>query len=113
MRASSARHLRSTLSSRATWAADGSDAIGSRAAYNGFGRRREPAFTTRAWPADAMAHVDFAASSSASKLISSEYANAVFSPDTARTPTPCSMLKLADLTMPSSRLQPSEREYWK
>jgi hypothetical protein len=31
----------------------------------------------------------------------------------ARTPTPLSMLKLPDLTMPSSRLQASERLYWK
>ena len=41
--------------------------------------------------------------------MSSEYAKAVFSPLTARTPTPWSMLKLPDLTMPSSRLQPSLR----
>ena len=45
--------------------------------------------------------------------MSSEKAKAVFSPETARTPTPCSMLKLPALTMPSSRLQPSERTYWK
>ena len=44
------------------------------------------------------------------RLISSEYANAVFSPDTARTPTPWSMLKLPVFTMPSSRLHPSLRD---
>ena len=60
-----------------------------------------------------MARVARAASSSARMLISSEYANAVFSPEIARTPTPCSMEKLPDLTMPSSRLQPSARVYWK
>jgi len=54
-----------------------------------------------------------AASDRAGRLISSEYAKAVFSPLTARTPTPWSILKLPDLTMPSSRLQPSLREYWK
>ncbi len=75
-----------------------------------------PRFTagTRALlPARAIARVADAASSSAGRLISSEYANAVLSPDTARTPTPWSMLKLPDLTMPSSRLQPSVRRYWK
>jgi hypothetical protein len=45
--------------------------------------------------------------------MSSEYANAVFSPLTARTPTPWSMAKLPDFTIPSSKLQPSERVYWK
>ena len=40
-------------------------------------------------------------------------AKAVFSPLTARTPTPCSMLNEPVLTIPSSRLQPSERVYWK
>jgi hypothetical protein len=64
-------------------------------------------------PLRAMARVTLAASSSAGRLISSEYANAVFSPAIARTPTPWSMLKLPDLTIPSSRLQPSLREYWK
>jgi len=64
-------------------------------------------------PMRAMARVAPAASLSAARLISSEYANAVFSPEIARTPTPWSMLKLPDLTIPSSRLQPSERRYWK
>jgi hypothetical protein len=54
-----------------------------------------------------------AASSRAASEMSSEYANAVFSPATARTPTPWSMPKLPLLTMPSSRLQPSLRVYWK
>ena len=45
--------------------------------------------------------------------MSSEYANAVFSPDTARTPTPRSIENDPDFTMPSSRLQLSTREYWK
>ncbi len=45
--------------------------------------------------------------------MSSEYANAVFSAELVRTPTPWSMEKLPALTMPSSRLQPSLREYWK
>ena len=40
-------------------------------------------------------------------------ANAVFSPAMARTPTPWSIEKLPLLTMPSSRLQPSCRVYWK
>jgi hypothetical protein len=54
-----------------------------------------------------------AASSKDAIDISSEYANAVFSPLTARTPTPWSILKLPVLTIPSSKLQPSERVYWK
>jgi hypothetical protein len=54
-----------------------------------------------------------AASSSAASEMSSEYAKAVFSPATARTPTPWSMPKLPLLTMPSSRLHPSLRVYWK
>ena len=59
------------------------------------------------------AHGARGASSSDSTLRSSLYANAVFSPATARTPTPWSMLKLPLLTMPSSRLQPSWRVVWK
>ena len=41
----------------------------------------------------------------------SEYAKAVFSPLTARTPTPWSMEKLPDLTWPSSKPQLSLRLY--
>ena len=64
-------------------------------------------------PLRAIVRVARADEISASKPISSEYANAVFSPETARTPTPWSIEKLPDLTMPSSRLQPSLRVYWK
>ena len=64
-------------------------------------------------PVRAMLRVAAAAEDNAAWLMSSEYANAVFSPDTTRTPTPWSILKLPDFTWPSSRLQPSEREYWK
>ena len=42
---------------------------------------------------------------------SSEYANAVRSPATARTPTPCSISKLPLLTMPSSSENDSLRVY--
>src|SRR5882672_353461 len=54
-----------------------------------------------------------AASSRASSERSSEYEKAVLSPDTARTPTPCSMPKLPLLTMPSSSEYDSLRVYWK
>src|SRR4029450_3743788 len=45
--------------------------------------------------------------------MSSEEAYACLSALTARTPTPQSMLNVPDLTMPSSRLQPSNRACWK
>ena len=64
-------------------------------------------------PAAAIALVAAAACAIASGDRSSEYANAVRSPATARTPTPWSMLKLPDLTMPSSRLHASLRVAWK
>jgi len=53
--------------------------------------------TVRLWPAAAMVRTVAAASSSAASEMSSEYAKAVFSPATARTPTPWSMPKLAAL----------------
>ena len=54
-----------------------------------------------------------AACDSALDASSSEYANPLFSPLTARTPTPCSMLWLPCFTMPSSSTQPSDRVDWK
>jgi hypothetical protein len=65
------------------------------------------------WPCRPIARTAAAASSSAAAVMSSEYANAWRSPDTARMPTPRSMLKLPALTMPSSRLQLSKRACWK
>ena len=71
------------------------------------------------WPPGALAPLRLMAraapadSSSASARMSSEYAKPVFSPLTARTPTPCSMECEPSLTMPSSRLQPSRRLCWK
>ena len=96
-----------------TLVSDGSEAIGSSGLYNCTGALRVTIFVLRALPARPMARVARAASCNALKLMSSEYAKAVFSPEIARTPTPCSMLKLPDLTMPSSRFQPSDRVYWK
>ena len=53
------------------------------------------------------------ASVSAGSVSSSEYAKPVFSPLIARTPTPCSVWLEPDLTMPSSKNQLSETEFWK
>jgi hypothetical protein len=50
---------------------------------------------------------------SAASEMSSEYAIRLLVADTARTPTPRSMLNVPDFTMPSSRLQPSKRACWK
>ncbi|EWS58697.1 hypothetical protein Y695_04679 [Hydrogenophaga sp. T4] len=69
--------------------------------------------TLRSWPWAVIVRTVCAASSKEAQERSSEYAKAVFSPLTARTPTPWSMLKLPVLTMPSSRLQPSLRVVWK
>ena len=69
--------------------------------------------TARSWPRVAMARAAREASSSAGNTISSEYAKPVFSPASARTPTPCSMLALPSLTMPSSSAQLSSRDSWK
>ena len=69
--------------------------------------------TARSLPRTAMARAAREASSSAGSTISSEYAKPVFSPASARTPTPCSMLALPSLTMPSSSAQLSSRDSWK
>jgi len=45
--------------------------------------------------------------------MSSEYEKAVLSSTTARTPTPWSMPKEPDFTIPSSREYDSLRVYWK
>lgn len=66
-----------------------------------------PTLARRDTPCAPMLRTVRAASISEASEMSSE--QAVFSPDTARTPTPWSMLKLPVLTMPSSRLQPSAR----
>ena len=110
-----ARAIFSTRSSSCTLAVASSEASGS------LGRYSErppcgciwPAILTLPAPARAMVRVAAAASSKARSEMSSEYAKAVLSPDTARTPTPWSMEKLPVLTMPSSRLQPSLLVDWK
>ncbi len=106
--------MRSRRSSSATLASSGSDATGSAGAY----REWAPptlgeSAATADWPCRPMARAAAAASSSAASEMSSEYAKACFSPCTARMPTPRSMLNEPALTMPSSRLQLSIREYWK
>ena len=64
-------------------------------------------------PLRAIERTASAASFRAASEMSSEYENAVRSPATARTPTPCWMSKLPLLTMPSSSENDSLRVYWK
>ena len=115
-RGSLARASFSMRSSRATFSEAVIESSGSFGAYSegplGPLARLLATFT-RPDPALPMVRVAPAACISAGRLMSSEYANAVRSPETARTPTPWSMLKLPDLTMPSSRLHASLRVYWK
>jgi hypothetical protein len=72
MRGSSARHFFSSLSSSRTFSSEGSEAIGSISRYSWTGVLRSATLVRRAWPAEAIARVAFAASCSALKLISSE-----------------------------------------
>jgi len=72
MRGSSARHFFSSFSSSATFFAESSDATGSMSRYSGTGSFLTLLLTRLACPLPAMARVAFAASCSASKLISSE-----------------------------------------
>src|SRR5579875_3643128 len=60
-----------------------------------------------------MARAAREASSSAGRTISSEYANPVFSPASARTPTPCSIAAVPSFTMPSSSAHDSSCASWK
>ena len=114
-RGSLARAMVSTLPSKATFWVLSREAMGSKSWYS----ERLPAtlragtFTRAALLAAAIVRTVCAASVREAREISSEYANAVFSPLTARTPTPWSMLKEPVFTMPSSKLQPSARVYWK
>jgi hypothetical protein len=112
-RGSRARAIRSSRSSSETFSASLNAATGSLGEYNTCVPPSLSSSATADWPCRPMARVAVAALVSASRLMSSEYANAVFSPDTARTPTPRSIENDPDLTMPSSRLQLSIREYWK
>ena len=115
-RGSLARARRSTFSSSATFCVLSSVPIGSVGAYStwaGATCGTPPTFTRRLCPAAAIERTVRAASRSAASEMSSLYANAVFSPATARTPTPWSIEKLPLLTMPSSKLQPSWRVLWK
>ena len=114
-RGSLARARVSTLPSKATLVALSSVEMGSVGPYSARLRAilEVPTLLLALERASPMERTVRAASSKEASEMSSEYANAVFSPLTARTPTPWSMLKLPVLTMPSSKLQPSERVYWK
>ncbi len=109
MRGSSARASRSMASSRLTLRRRPASRPG-RSAGTGGGRpaRARPAPAARC-PSARCARAACAASSSAGSTISSEYAKPVFSPASARTPTPWSMLCAPSLTMPSSSDQDSSR----
>ena len=112
-RGSESRTKRSISRSIATFFSAGSPSIGSTAGY-----RLRPATVMR-WPPACVAPSRLIAraapadSSSDSARMSSEYAKPVFSPLTARTPTPCSIECAPSLTMPSSTVQLSRRLCWK
>ena len=112
-RRSSARAFCSSRSSSATFAASDSETTGSCGRYSERAGPSRPTGATADLPCRPIARAATAASSSAASEMSSEYAKAWRSPWTARTPTPRSMENAPDLTMPSSRLQLSTREYWK
>src|SRR6267143_2876 len=115
-RGSRARAIRSSRSSSCTWAAAPSAATGSSVPYSGRCERGASCGATRIRPAEPLRAIDrtvCAACSSASSEMSSEYEKAVLSSTTARTPTPWSMPKEPDFTIPSSREYDSLRVYWK
>ena len=90
-RGSRRRASRSTRSSQATLSAVARSAAGSAGRYRRCPLRECQAATRRSPPCTAIARAAREASVSAGSTISSEYANPVFSPASARTPTPCSM----------------------
>ena len=102
-----------TLPSSATFAASSRLATGSSPRYSARAGPRRETGADADCPCRPIARTAAAASSSAAGVMSSEYAYAWRSPETARTPTPRSIEKLPAFTIPSSRLQLSKRACWK
>ena len=113
IRESSARASRSMSSSSWTLSRSPSDSTGSIGRYSPWPPRARHACSAPVEPERAIARAAWAASSSAGSTTSSEYAKPVFSPASARTPTPWSMLCAPSLTMPSSSAHDSSRIIWK
>jgi hypothetical protein len=87
--------------------------VGSIAGYSSVDGNRDAIRTDLEPPCREIARAADAACCSAGRINSSEYANPVLSPLTARTPTPRSTLKVASRTMLSSTVQLSWRLTWK
>jgi hypothetical protein len=112
-RGSRVRTSASTRRSNATFASLANASTGSSAGYSWRPLLRASACPACWRPSRAIARADCADAINAAASRSSEYAKPVFSPEIARTPTPCSIACAPSLTMPSSMLQLSRRACWK